>query len=105
MTRYTANKHKRDGNHKELVEYFRKAGAVVDDVSQVSGLGYDLIVNYRGCVVMVEAKDGSKPPSGRRLTDSEREAQLRHGAKFAVVESILEAQGLLESMAEHGRCR
>lgn len=92
-----------DANQPEIVEFFRKAGAVVDIVSSLPGIGYDLICNYRGVVVLVEVKDGSRPPSERLLTRSELDAQLRHGTKYAVVSSILDAQGLLESMAEHGR--
>lgn len=92
-----------DANQPEIVEFLRKAGAVVDIVSSLPGIGYDLICNYRGVVVLVEVKDGSRPPSERLLTDSEKAAALRHGSKFAVVESIKDAKGLLESMAEHGK--
>jgi hypothetical protein len=92
-----------DANQPEIVEFFRKAGAVVDIVSHVAGLGYDLVVSYRNAVVLVEVKDGAKPPSARRLTESEEAARARHGSVFAVIESIEQAEGLLSSMAEHGR--
>ena len=91
-----------DANQPEIVEYFRKAGAVVDIVSSLPGIGYDLICNFRDVIVLVEVKDGSKPPSERRLTDSEYAAWERHGSKFSVISSVDEAAGLLESMAEHG---
>jgi len=91
-----------DANQPEIVEYFRKAGAVVDIVSSLPGIGYDLIVHYMGAIVLVEVKDGSKPPSERCLTASETAAWKRHGSKFAVISDIQEANGLLNSMAEHG---
>jgi hypothetical protein len=94
-----------DANQGEIVAFFRKAGAVVDIVSHVAGLGYDLVVSYAGSVVLVEVKDGAKPPSARRLTESEEAAQARHGSVFAVIESVEQAEGLLSSMAEHGRLR
>ena len=102
LSKYSRHKRK-DANHGEIVSYFRGCGAVVDDVSGLADLGYDLVVSYVGSVVFCEIKDGEKPPSRRALTDSEKAAMVRHSTKYAVVSSILEAQGLLESMAEHGR--
>lgn len=102
MSRYIRHK-KKDRNHKEIIDYFRQRGAVVDDVSDLAGLGYDCLVGYAEAVVMVEIKDGDKPPSARKLTASEEEARERWGAKFAVVENVEQAQGLLDSMAYYGR--
>lgn len=101
--RHARLKTRKDANHAEILDYFRQAGAIVEDVSALSGLGFDLIVSAYGAVVMVEIKDGEKPPSARRLTQSERDAQMRWGDKFAVVESVEQAQGLLDSMAHYGR--
>jgi hypothetical protein len=100
MSKFIRHK-KKDRNHKELVEYFRANGATVDDVSALPDIGYDIIVCYRGVVVFTEIKDGEKPPSARKLTESEEAAALRHGEKFAVVETIEQARGLLDSIREH----
>lgn len=104
MSRYhVRRKMKKDGNHREIVAYFRQCGAIVDDVSDLAGLGYDIILSAYGVgPVLVEIKDGSKPPSERRLTESEEAAQARWGAKFAVVSSIEEARGLLDNMERYG---
>ena len=100
MSKFTRHKRK-DANHTEIVDFFRKAGAVVDDVSALADLGYDIIVNFRSTVVLVEVKDGDKPPSARQLTDSEKAARAKHGNRFALVESIEQARGLLNSIVEH----
>lgn len=100
VSKYRRHKRK-DANHSETVTFLRASGAVVDDVSALPDIGYDLLVCYQGNVAMVEIKDGEQPPSARRLTESEKEARLRHGDKFAVVTNLQEAGGLLASMAEH----
>lgn len=100
VSRFIRHK-KKDANHGYLVKFFRACGALVDDVSDLSGLGYDIIVCYAGETVMVEIKDGSKPPSQRRLTESEEAAKARWGKKFAVIEDEEQAKGLLDSMARY----
>lgn len=100
MSKFIRHK-KKDRNHKEIVQFLRDSGAVVDDVSDLSGLGYDIVVNYRGVVVLTEIKDGERPPSERQLTESEEAAKVRHGSKFAVIESTEQARGLLNSIREH----
>ena len=102
MSRYVRHKRK-DSNHREIIDFFRKCGAIVDDVSDLAGLGYDCVVHYAKTIVLCEIKDGAKPPSARRLTESEEAAQARHGSKFAVIESIEQARGLLANMVEYGR--
>lgn len=103
MSKYARRKNRKDANHRDLVNFFRKAGAIVDDVSDLPGLGYDIIVCFAGETVMVEIKDGSKPPSARRLTESEEAAKARWGKKFAVIEDEEQAKGLLANMAEYAR--
>lgn len=104
MSRFIRHK-KKDSNHGEIIDFFRKAGATVDDVSDLAGLGYDLVVGYGAGtahqVVLVEIKDGAKPPSKRKLTDSEEAAKARWGEKFAVVATVEEARGLLSNMAQY----
>ena len=59
---------KRDGNHKEIVKAFRDSGCTVLDLASVGGGCPDLLVGYGGRNILVEVKDGSKPPSARKLT-------------------------------------
>jgi hypothetical protein len=59
---------RRDDNEKEIVFALRKAGAYVTFVDTPC----DLIVGYQGRTIMLEVKDGSKPPSARKLTPNEQ---------------------------------
>ena len=97
VSKYSRFKRK-DANHKEIIAYFRSHGALVDDVSDLMGLGYDIVVGWGEVIVLVEIKDGDKPPSARRLTESEEAAQARWGQKFAVIESTDQARVLLGNM-------
>lgn len=87
-----------DANQGEVVDYLRKRGAVVDIVSMVPNLGYDLIVYFMGVGAVVEVKDGSKPPSARELTDSEKEAARRWGDRYYVVHNLNDCSAMLGEM-------
>lgn len=65
---------RRDDNEKEVIAALREAGAYVKQIND-EGL-FDLLVAYIGPsgrehVLLLEVKDGAKPPSARRLTDAE----------------------------------
>jgi hypothetical protein len=60
-----------DGNQNEVVEALRAIGASVR-VTSALGNGFpDLAVGFAGKTVLMELKDGSKPPSEQKLTDAE----------------------------------
>lgn len=61
-----------DANHTEIIGALRQCGFAVHDTSAV-GKGFPDCVAYRPRegVLLVEIKDGRKPPSARRLTRSE----------------------------------
>lgn len=63
-----------DSNHSALMADLRKAGFRVRDTSAV-GQGFpDLVIFRPDCgVLLVEVKDGDKPPSRRKLTAAELE--------------------------------
>jgi len=68
-----------DAHHAEITGTLRQCGWVVHDTSG-TGAGFpDLLAGKAGRLVMIEVKDGAKPPSARRLTQDEA---LFH-AKFA----------------------
>lgn len=68
-----------DGNHAEIRSVLRDIGARVIDLSAVGNGCPDLAVLYRGKTHWIEVKDGSKPPSHRKLTpDQERWHQAAH---------------------------
>jgi len=65
---------RRDTNEKEIIKAMREAGAYVKVIND-EGL-FDLLVAYTGPsgfehTLLIEVKDGAKPPSARRLTDAE----------------------------------
>lgn len=79
-----------DANHLEVVRALRAAGCAVWSTAALGGGFPDLVVFHVRCGVrLLEVKDGSKPPSARRLTDDERD----FGRLFpvAVVLSPIEA--------------
>lgn len=60
-----------DGNQPEIVAALRAAGVMVQHLHMV-GMGCpDLLASWRGVNVLLEVKDGSLPPSMRRLTPME----------------------------------
>lgn len=56
-----------DDNHGEIVRALRAVGAFVVDLSSVGGSCPDLLVGHRGRWVLIEVKDGKKPPYRARL--------------------------------------
>jgi hypothetical protein len=99
MRRLGRTGHK-DGNHDEVVEALEKHGA---EIQSLAGVGYgcpDIVLSYEGVTALVEIKDGSKPPSGRKLTDKEKEFVSRWKAPVYIVNSPGEAIELLRKLAD-----
>lgn len=61
-----------DANQVEIVEYLQAHGATVLSLADLGDGAPDLLVGYRRRDVLVEVKDGAKPPSRRRLTPAEQ---------------------------------
>ena len=62
---------KRDGNHGEIVDALRKAGATVLDLAAVGGGAPDLLVGYRGMNYLIEIKDPSQPKASIKLRENQ----------------------------------
>ena len=60
-----------DANHKQVVKMFRRHGCSVHSLAAVGAGVPDLLVGYSGVTHLVEVKDGSKPPSQRKLTPAQ----------------------------------
>lgn len=62
-------------------------------VLDVAGIpcGFDLIVGYKTQAILVEVKDGEKPPSAQKLTENEALAHLRWRGPKAIVKNNDEA--------------
>ena len=87
----------RDRNHPHLKAAFEAHDWLVFDVSDSRTLGLDFIVIRRGRVVAVEAKDGEKVPSARKLTPSEEKTRDRcraHGVEWRLVMSVEDVRAL-----------
>jgi Holliday junction resolvase len=61
-----------DSNQQRIVAALRKLGASVVSTSQVGQGLPDLLVGWMGVTVLIEIKDGDKPPSARKLTADEQ---------------------------------
>jgi hypothetical protein len=80
-----------DANHSEIVAALRKIGATVTSTAAI-GKGFpDLAVGWRGMTLLLEIKDGAKPPSARQLTDDERKWHGEWRGHADVVESVEQA--------------
>lgn len=82
---------RRDANHQDIREGLRKAGYLVLDLGAVGRGCPDLLVAGHGRMVLLEVKDGSKPPSARRLTPDEEAFHRQWGRHAIVVTSLEEA--------------
>jgi len=80
-----------DRNQGQIVEALRKVGA---SVAITSGLGRgfpDLVAGYRKVNTLIEVKDGTAPPSKRRLTPDEQAWHDGWRGQVCVVETVEEA--------------
>lgn len=85
-----------DANAKAICAELRGLGAWVYPMPP--NAGFDYLVAWRGHLIPVEVKDGSKPPSARRLTENEedtRHALEAHGLAYRVVEDVADVAPLL----------
>lgn len=78
---------RKDDNQIEIEAAFRACGFEVADTSRL-GDGFPDLTVYRPAngVLLVEVKDGSKPPSARKLTPAEADFARRFPVKL--VESV-----------------
>lgn len=76
---------KTDDNQQEIIERFRGWGATVKSTHMVGNGFPDLVVGFQGVNLLVEVKDGSKPPSRRKLTKDQQEFHKAWGGKIYVV--------------------
>jgi hypothetical protein len=70
-----------DANQTKIVEALRQVGAGFPDI----------VVGYRDVNYLFEIKDGSKPPSRRRLTNDEQRWHNLWRGNVSVVNSVDEA--------------
>ena len=77
-----------DDNQAEIVAAFRDCGCSVA-VTSAAGDGFpDIVVGLRGRNLLVEIKDGSKPPSERKLTPKQKKFHGEWKGQITVCESV-----------------
>ena len=91
-----------DAGQDQIVSALRACGCSVRVITQGDGIP-DLLVGYinpvsgRGYNILMEVKDGRKPPSARKLTPAEEKFFMEwKGGLIAVVNSVEEALDILK---------
>ncbi len=92
-----------DENQKQIVAVFRAAKVTVADTSKVHGGYPDLTIGYLGYNILVEIKDGNKPPSARKLTPKQIEFRDGWDGEYRIVTSVEEALALIRELQERKR--
>lgn len=86
-----------DANLTPIVKAYRKLGCSV----WVSNLGpVDLVVGYGGISELVEVKDGSKPPSARRLTKAQVEFRKHWTGGIRLITSLANVETHVRQLRE-----
>jgi Holliday junction resolvase len=83
-----------DANQAAIVRDLRKAGVSVLDLSSVGQGAPDLACGFKGRTVLVEIKDGDKPPSAQKLTPQQVAFHNGWQGEAVVVKDIGEALGV-----------
>lgn len=89
-----------DVNQREIVKTLRKMGFTVLILSMVGKGCPDILVGAFGKNILIEIKDGNKPPSGRKLTEHE---QIFHDAwkgQVCVIKNIDELLNLINGLQQ-----
>lgn len=84
-----------DSNQGDITAALRQMGATVQHLHTLGQGAPDLAVGWQGVNLFLEIKDGSKPPSKRRLTPDEQEWHESWRGQVAIVESVEDAVALL----------
>lgn len=92
---------RRDANERNIIEALRACGAYVKQINDAGA--FDLLVFYRSPVskvehtLLLEVKDGNKPPSARGLTPAEQKFHDEWpGTNLHIVTSEHEALDILK---------
>ena len=87
---------RRDANEDEVVAAMEARGAHVEKINDAGR--FDLLVWYKGQTLLLEVKDGRKPPSARLLTAAEQKFHDRWpGDNLFVVNGVEDALALLRT--------
>jgi hypothetical protein len=86
---------RRDANERRVIDALRACGAYVKQINDEGA--FDLLVFYREHTLLLEVKDGDKPPSARALTPAEAKFHAEWpGKNLYIVNSEHEALDILK---------
>ena len=86
---------RRDANERRVIDALKACGAYVKQINDAGA--FDLLVYYRGRTLLLEVKDGDKPPSARALTPAEQKFHAEWpGQNLHIVNSEQEALDILK---------
>lgn len=85
-----------DRNQAEIVKALRQAGATVQSLHAVGQGCPDLLVGWRGMNILIEVKDGSKPPSRQKLTPDQQDWMRMWTGQVEVANTVDGAIDILE---------
>ena len=80
-----------DANQKQIVEALRRVGCSVTHLHAVGSGCPDLLVGFRGKNILIEVKDGKKPPSKQKLTPDQIVWHSEWNGQVAVVNCVDDA--------------
>lgn len=87
-----------DANQGDVVDALRAIGCSVA-LTHAAGGGFpDLVVGVDGINLLIEVKDGKKPPSERKLTKDQVLFHAQWRGQIAVVKNVAEALQLIGSI-------
>jgi hypothetical protein len=82
---------KADRNQPEIVNMLRLVGCTVQHLHTIGKGCPDILVGYQGKNYVLELKDGTLPPSGRKLTDDEKKWHEDWRGEVHIVSNVREA--------------
>ena len=88
---------RRDASEDQIVSAMRACGAYVTKINDAGR--FDLLCWYRGKTLLLEVKDGRKPPSAQQLTPAEEKFHREWpGDNLHIVNSVQAALDLLKAV-------
>lgn len=81
-----------DANHADVLAMLRDIPGCLVESCAAMGHGFpDIMVGFADRIIFLEVKDGSKPPSARKLTPAQERFHKSWGKYIFVVKDCLEA--------------
>jgi len=89
-----------DRNQKEITQALRSIGASVQPLHTVGQGVPDLLVAIAGFNVLIEVKDGEKPPSQQKLTPDQIDWHSKWKAPVYIVNSVAQVIDLVQKLKQ-----